>query len=164
MPTKIFYQKHRKTLLKKQRDFHHNNKEVIKEQARIKYHNLSTEEKNKTSEFAKKWYNGLPDDKKNIKREYGKNRYRNMTDEEMQKHKAYQKINQKMYREKKKQELKNIKRLQDNFDKNAVVTTSKTILYDILIICTSTFYSILFFYSIFFFFTQSSYTLYNFII
>ena len=64
MPTKIFYQRNRETLLKKQRDFYENNKELIKEQARIKYHSLSIEEKNKRNEYAKSWYNNLPDDKK----------------------------------------------------------------------------------------------------
>ena len=72
MPSKIFYQRNRETLLKKQRDFYENNKELIKEQARIKYLSLSIEEKNKRSEYAKNWCNNLPNDKKNIKKEYGK--------------------------------------------------------------------------------------------
>ena len=126
MPTKIFYQRNRETLLKMKKDFYDNDKELIKEQARIKYHSLSIEEKNKRSEYAKNWCNNLPSDKKNIKKEYGKNRYHNMTDEEIQKHKEYQKNYQKMYHEKKKQELENIKRGQGNFDKNAVVTPPKT--------------------------------------
>ena len=111
MPSKIFYQRHREFLLKKQRDFQENNKEVIKEQARIKY-SLSLEEKNKRNEYAKNWYNNLPDDKKNIKREYQKKRYHNMTDEEMQKHKDYQKNYQKMYREKKKKGKLNLTKMQ----------------------------------------------------
>ena len=65
MSTKIFYQRHREELIQKQREFYENNKELIKEQARIKYHGLNTEEKNKRSQYAKKWYNSLPDDKKN---------------------------------------------------------------------------------------------------
>ena len=111
MPIKIFYQRHKEFLLKKQRDFYENNKEVIDEQARIKYHHLSTEEKSKRSEYAKKWYNNLPDDKKNIKREYGKSRYHNMTDEELQKHKKYQRNYQKMYREKKKKDKVNLTKM-----------------------------------------------------
>ena len=47
MPTKVFYQVHREGLLQKQRVFYGNNKEMIKEQARIKYHSLLPEEKNK---------------------------------------------------------------------------------------------------------------------
>ena len=99
MPTKVFYQVHREGLLQNQRDFYGNNKEMIKEQARIKYHSLSPEEKNKKNEYAKNWYNNLPEDKSNVKREYAKNKY-NMTDEEMQKHKEYQESYQKLYRKK----------------------------------------------------------------
>ena len=117
MPSKIFYQRHRKELLQKQRDFYETNKELIKQQARIKYLSLSPEEKVKRSEYPKNWYNNLPDDKKNIKREYGKNRYHNMTDEEKQKYKENQKNYQKMYREKIKEELENIKKAQDNLTK-----------------------------------------------
>ena len=45
MPSKIFYQRHRKELLQKQRDFYETNKELIKQQARVKYLSLSPEEK-----------------------------------------------------------------------------------------------------------------------
>ena len=90
MSTKVFYQVHRESLLQKQTDFYENNKEMIKEQARIKYRSLSSEEKDKKDEYGKNWYNNLPEDKKNVKREYAKNKYHNMTDEEMQKHKEYQ--------------------------------------------------------------------------
>ena len=50
----------------------------------------------------------------------------NMNDEQMQKHEQYQKDYQKMRRAKKKQELENIKKEQGDFDKNAVLTPSKT--------------------------------------
>ena len=103
--------------MQKQRDVYENNKELIKQEVRIKYLNLSPEEKVNRSEYAKNWYNNLPDDKKNIKREYGKNRYHNMTDNEKQKYKEYQKNYQKMYQEKKKQELENIKKAQGNLNK-----------------------------------------------
>ena len=49
-----------------------------------------------------------------------------MSSEQLQKHKEYQKKYQKIYREKKKQELQNSKKEQGNFDKNAVLTPSKT--------------------------------------
>ena len=87
MPTKISYQMHRETLLKKGRDFYENNKELTKEQAKIKYRNLSIEERNERSEYAKNWYNNLPDDKNSKKREYAKNKHHNMTYEQMQTHK-----------------------------------------------------------------------------
>ena len=41
---------------------------MLKEQARIKYHSLSSEEKVKKSKYAKKWCNNLSDDKKNYKK------------------------------------------------------------------------------------------------
>ena len=50
----------------------------------------------------------------------------NMNDEQMQKHKEYQKNYQKIYRAKEKQELEYIKKEQGDFDKNAVLTPSKT--------------------------------------
>ena len=53
MPTKIFYQRHGEELLQKQRHFYQNNKELIKQQARIKYHSLSPEENNKRNEYTK---------------------------------------------------------------------------------------------------------------
>ena len=52
MPTKVFYQVHRESLLQKQTEFYGNHKEMIKEQARIKYHSLSPEEKDKKNEYA----------------------------------------------------------------------------------------------------------------
>ena len=45
MPTKIFYQRNRETLLKMKKDFYENDKELIKEQARIKYQSLSFKKK-----------------------------------------------------------------------------------------------------------------------
>ena len=48
-----------------------------------------------------------------------------MNDEQMQKHKGYQKNYQKVYRAKKKQEVRDSKKEQGDFDKNAVLTPSK---------------------------------------
>ena len=53
MPSKIFYQRHRKELLQKQTDFYETNKELIKQQARIKYLSLSPEEKVKEMNILK---------------------------------------------------------------------------------------------------------------
>ena len=115
-------QSNKDACLKAQQHYYENNKEAIKEQAKIKYHNLTREEKDKRSEYAKNWYNNLSEDKINEKRAYGKNRYHNMLEEKKQKLKEYQK----MYREKKKQELQSIKEEEDNFDKNAVLTIPET--------------------------------------
>ena len=112
MPSKKYYQRNRDVYLQNQRDFYEDNKEMIKERARIKYHSLSPEEKEKRNNYAKNWYNNLSEDKKNIKRAYAKKKYHNMNGEELQKFKEYQKNYQKMYCEKKKQELENIKKEQ----------------------------------------------------
>ena len=60
-----YYQKNRDLILNKAKDFHKNNNERLREQARGKYRSLSEEEKNK-------------------KREYGSNRYNNMSKEKKQ--------------------------------------------------------------------------------
>ena len=52
MPSKEYYQKNKETYWKSASDFYENNKEVIKEQAKIKYYNWSPEEKNKWNEYA----------------------------------------------------------------------------------------------------------------
>ena len=57
-----YYQRNRYVILNKAKDYHENDKERLREQARSKYRNLSKEEKDK-------------------KREYAKNRYRNMSEE-----------------------------------------------------------------------------------
>ena len=46
MPSKEYYQTNKETYLKRAADFYEKNKELIKEQARITYLNLSHEEKN----------------------------------------------------------------------------------------------------------------------
>ena len=80
----------------------YDSKETIKEQARIRYNNLSLEQKQKRNGYAKNRYNNLSEDKKNEKRAYGKNRYHNISSEQLQKYKEYQKNYQKIYRAKKK--------------------------------------------------------------
>ena len=59
-------------LLNRAKDYHENDKDRLREQARDKYRNLSEEEKNK-------------------KREYGTNRYVNMFKENKKRLKEYQK-------------------------------------------------------------------------
>ena len=58
-------------MLNKVKDYHENDKERLREQARDKYRTLSEEDKKK-------------------KREYGKNRYHNMPEEKKQKLKEHQ--------------------------------------------------------------------------
>ena len=77
-------------------------------------------------DYSRNYYLNLPEHKRNeIKEKINekmKAKYHNMSDEEMQKHKENQKIYQKKYRAKKKLELENSKKQQDNFDKNTVLT------------------------------------------
>ena len=68
-----YYQRKRDVILNRAKDYYENDNERLREQARVKYRNLSEEEKIK-------------------KREYGKNRYRNMSGEKKQRLKEYQKI------------------------------------------------------------------------
>ena len=60
-------------ILNRAKYYYENDKEILTEQGRDRYRNLSEEEKNKT-------------------KEYGKNRYRNMSEEKKQRLTEYQKI------------------------------------------------------------------------
>ena len=63
--------KKRKVILNKAKDYHENNKEILREKAENKYRELSEEEKN-------------------IKRGHGRNGYHNMSEEGKQRLKEYQ--------------------------------------------------------------------------
>ena len=70
-------------LSKKQRndfkqDYYENNKELLRERAKIKYRELSEEEKNLKREYGKKYHNMSEENNKNLK-EYQKN-YREATE------------------------------------------------------------------------------------
>ena len=71
MSETTFYQRKKKTILNRAKEYYENNKEVLKEIARKKYREWSEEEKN-------------------IRREYGRNRYLNMSEGKKQKLKEYQ--------------------------------------------------------------------------
>ena len=79
------YQKNRKIILNRAKNYYEYDKGRLREQARDKYRNLSEENKNK-------------------KREYRKNRYHNMSEEKKQKLKKYQK---RKYQEAKKSKYNN---------------------------------------------------------
>ena len=68
MPSRIYYLSNKEHYSQYQQDFYNDNKEILKEQARIRYHNLSPEEKEKIKEYAKNRYNNLPEDKKKRKK------------------------------------------------------------------------------------------------
>ena len=107
MHSRIYYQSNKENYSQYQRKSFNDNKETLKERARIKYHSLSPEEKEKRNEHAKNRYHNLPEDKKMRKEHMVKtniitcplNNYKN---------------------------IKNIKKEQGHFDKNAVLTPPKT--------------------------------------
>ena len=70
---KTYYQRNRRVILNRAKDYYENDKKRLREQERDKHRSLSEEEKNK-------------------KREYGKNRYHNISEEKKQRLKEYQKI------------------------------------------------------------------------
>ena len=86
MNSATYYKKSREIILNRAKDYHENDKERLREQARDIYMNLSEEDKNN-------------------QREYDKNRYHNMSEEKKQKLKEYQK----KYREEKKSRHNNNK-------------------------------------------------------
>ena len=49
-----YYQKIRDVILNRAKDYHENDKEKLREQARDKYRNLSVEKKKKNREYGKK--------------------------------------------------------------------------------------------------------------
>ena len=84
MSNTSYYKRNRDVILNRANYYYENNKERLREHAKDKYRNLSTEDKNK-------------------KKEYGKSRYRNMPEEKKQRLKE----NQKNYREAKMSQYNN---------------------------------------------------------
>ena len=72
MSKETYYQKQRDVILKRAKDYHENDKERLREQAKS---------------INKKLY----EEEKNIKREYGRSRYHNVSKEKKKKLKEYQK-------------------------------------------------------------------------
>ena len=54
MDNTTYYQKNREIMLNRAQDYHENDKERLRQQARNKYRNLSEEDKNKKREYGKK--------------------------------------------------------------------------------------------------------------
>ena len=69
----IYYQRNRKVILNKAKDYYDNDKKRLREQARDKYRNLSEEEKNKKGEYGKNRYRNMPEEKKKSLKGYQKN-------------------------------------------------------------------------------------------
>ena len=60
-------------ILNRAKYYYENDKEILTEQARDRYRNLSEEEKNKTKEYGKNRYRNMPEEKKQRLKEYLKN-------------------------------------------------------------------------------------------
>ena len=58
-----YYQRNWDVILNRARDYHENDKERLREQARDKYKNLSEEEKNKKRGYGKNRYHIMPEEK-----------------------------------------------------------------------------------------------------
>ena len=67
-----YYQKNRDVILNRAKDYYENDKERLREQARVKYRNISEEEKNKKREYWKKRYHNMAEQKKQRLKEYQK--------------------------------------------------------------------------------------------
>ena len=61
---------------KRAKDYHENDKERLRDQARDKYRNLSAEDKNKKREYRKNRYHNMSEEKKQRLKEYQKRKYR----------------------------------------------------------------------------------------
>ena len=63
-----YYQRNQDLILNRAKDYHENDKERLKEQARDKYRNLSEEQKNKNRKYGKNRYHNMSEEKKKVKR------------------------------------------------------------------------------------------------
>ena len=75
--TLLIIKKNRDVILKRAKDYHHNNIDTIRKNMRDKYKNLSGEEKEKIKKYQKnyrkKMKNNISEEKKEKMREYQKN-------------------------------------------------------------------------------------------
>ena len=67
-----YYQKNRDVILNRAKDYYENDNKRLREQARVKYRNISEEEKNKKREYWKKRYHNMAEQKKQRLKEYQK--------------------------------------------------------------------------------------------
>ena len=67
------YQRNRDVMLNRAKDYHENDKKILKEQARDKNRTLSEEDKNKKREYGRNRCHNMPEEKKQRLKEYQKN-------------------------------------------------------------------------------------------
>ena len=59
-----YYQRNRDVMLQRSKEYYENIKYKRKEYQRIRFHNMSIEERGKLNEYYRTWYSKLDDDKK----------------------------------------------------------------------------------------------------
>ena len=70
-----YYQRNRDAMLQRSKEYYENNKDKRKEYQRIRFHNMSVEERDKLNEYHRTWYSKLDDDNKNKMRKNALDRY-----------------------------------------------------------------------------------------
>ena len=70
-----YYQRNRDAMLQRSKEYYENNKDKRKEYQRIRFHNMSIEERDKLNEYHRTWYSKLDDDNKNKMRKNALDRY-----------------------------------------------------------------------------------------
>ena len=70
-----YYQRNRDAMLQRSKEYYENNKDKRKEYQRIRFHNMSIEERDKLNEYDRTWYSKLDDDNKNKMRKNALDRY-----------------------------------------------------------------------------------------
>ena len=70
-----YYQRNRDAMLQRSKEYYENNKDKRKEYQRIRFHNMSVEERDKLNEYHRTWYSKLNDDSKNKMRKNALDRY-----------------------------------------------------------------------------------------
>ena len=70
-----YYQRNRDAMLQRSKEYYENNKDKRKEYQRIRFHNMSIEERDKLNEYHRTWYSKLDDDRKNKMRKNALDRY-----------------------------------------------------------------------------------------
>ena len=70
-----YYQRNRDAMLQRSKEYYENNKDKRKEYQRIRFHNMSIEERDKLNEYHRTWDSKLDDDNKNKMRKNALDRY-----------------------------------------------------------------------------------------
>ena len=70
-----YYQKNRVIILQRSKEYYENNKDERKKYQRDRFHNMTSEERDKSNEYRRIWYCKLDKEKKNKIRKDARDRY-----------------------------------------------------------------------------------------